>query len=181
MVFEISSLKKIRKQLELTQGQFAKKAGISQSMIAKIESGKLDPTYSKVKQIEQALDDLEKLNTKFAKDLMTKHIISVKEKTSVIEVIKLMKKHEISQLPVMENSKVVGLVSESSILSKNIDDLKKLNASDVMVDSPPIIDKNAKIEVLKQLLIFYPVILIKEKGNIIGLVSKADLINSLVK
>ena len=51
MVFDITHLKKIRKQLDLTQYAFAKEAGISQSMVAKIESGKLDPTYSYIKKI----------------------------------------------------------------------------------------------------------------------------------
>ncbi len=44
MLFNIEHLKKIRKQLNLTQHQFAKESGVSQSMVAKIESNKLDPT-----------------------------------------------------------------------------------------------------------------------------------------
>jgi predicted transcriptional regulator len=42
--------------LGLTQGQLAKIAGVSQSFIAKIESGKIDPSYSKVKTIFDVLD-----------------------------------------------------------------------------------------------------------------------------
>ena len=77
MVFDISQLKKIRKQLDLTQFQFAKKAGISQSMIAKIESNKLDPTYSKVKKIELALELLTKHGEKQERGYLNCIITSV--------------------------------------------------------------------------------------------------------
>ena len=77
MVFDITQLKKIRKQVNLTQFQFAQKAGVSQSMIAKIESGRLDPTYTKVKKIENALNDLTRSHEKEARDFCNKGPISV--------------------------------------------------------------------------------------------------------
>ena len=180
MVFDITQLKKIRKQLGITQHQFAQKARISQSMIAKIESGRLDPAYSKVKQIEQALELLTKSHEKEAKDLMNKKIISVSANEKVPAIIKLMNTHNISQIPIVDKEKVVGLVSESSILSKNLEDLKNLTAKDIMDDAPPMIAKTAKIDVIKQLLQHYPLVLIKEKGKLIGLVTKSDLIKNLI-
>src|SRR3989344_4468211 len=157
MVFDITQLKKIRKQLNLTQHEFAQKAGISQSMVAKVESGRLDPTYSNVKKIEQALELLTKNYEKEAKDIMIKNIISVNKDEKISNIIKLMNKYTISQLPVLEKDKVIGLILESSILNKN-----------------------AKLEVIKQLLRFYSLILIEDKGKLIGLITKSDLINSLV-
>jgi len=179
MVFDISYLKKIRKQLDLTQHEFAKKASISQSMVAKIESGRLDPTYSKVKKIEEALEILTRKHEKEAKDIMTTHIISTDHKEKALNIIKLMKKYSISQVPIIENNQIIGLVSESSILSKDLEDIKKLTAKDIMDDAPPIVAKNTKMEVIKQLLKYYPIILIKD-GKLIGIISKADLIKSLV-
>jgi len=104
----------------------------------------------------------------------------VNKDKKISNVIKLMNKHSISQLPVLDNEKIIGLISESSILNKDLKDIKYLKAKDIMEDAPPIIDKNAKLEVIKQLLRFYPIILIKDKGNLIGLITKADLINSLI-
>src|SRR3989338_9884210 len=180
MVFDITPLKKIRKQLNLTQHEFAQKAGISQSMVAKVESGRLDPTYSNVKKIEQALELLTKNYEKEAKDIMIKNIISVNKDEKISNIIKLMNKYTISQLPVLEKDKVIGLILESSILNKGLEDIKNLKAKDVMEEAPPIINKNAKLEVIKQLLRFYSLILIEDKGNLIGLITKSDLINSLV-
>jgi predicted transcriptional regulator len=180
MVFDITQLKKIRKQLNLTQHEFAIKAGISQSMVAKIEANKLDPTYSKVKKIEETLELLTRHHEKEAKDIMIKNIISVNKNEKITNIIKSMNKHAISQVPVLDNEKVIGLISESSILNRSLEDVKNLTAKDIMDNAPPIIDKNAKLEVIKQLLKFYPLVLVKEKGNLIGLITKADLINSLI-
>jgi|TARA_Y100000034_G_C6910215_1_gene424229 predicted transcriptional regulator len=180
MVFDITQLKKIRKQLELTQHQFASKAQISQSMIAKIESNRLDPTYSKVKKIEEALDLLTKEQEKEAKDIMNKSIISISQDEKISNIIKIMNKNDISQVPVINKDKIIGLISESSILNKDLDEVKNLIAKDVMDNSPPIIDKNSKVETVKQLLQYYPLVLIEDKGNLKGLITKADLIKSLV-
>ncbi len=179
MVFDITQLKKIRKQLNLTQHQFALKAGVSQSMIAKIEANKIDPTYSNVKKIENALDLLTKNSEKEAKDIMVKDIISVNQNEKISNVIKLMNKYNISQLPVLDNNTVIGLISESSILNKNLDNIKNLKAKDIMEDVPPIIAQNTRLQVIKQLLLYYSIVLVKEKGNLIGLITKADIIKSL--
>lgn len=48
-----------RKVLNLTQKQVSQLAGVSQSLIAKLESGKIDPSYTKVKAILDVLDRLE--------------------------------------------------------------------------------------------------------------------------
>ena len=180
MMFDIENLKKIRKQLDLTQNELAKKSGLSQSLIAKIESKRLDPTYSRVKKIEEAFELLTKKYEKEAKDIMVKKIVSAKENEKIPDIIKILNKYNISQVPVLKNDYVVGIISESTILNKNSEDIKNLKAEDIMDESPPIISKDTKIEVIKNLLKYYPIILVKEKDKLIGLISKADLIRSFV-
>ena len=80
MVFDITQIKKIRKQMGMTQHAFAREIGISQSMIAKLEAGRLDPTYSKVKQIEEGLLRMMKKDEKSAREIMTKKIIEIVQK-----------------------------------------------------------------------------------------------------
>lgn len=179
MVFDITQLRKIRKILGLTQGEFAKAAGISQSMVAKIESGSLDPTYSYVKKIEDALSLFSKEHEKKAMEIMTNNVIYVRLNQKVSEIINLMNKYNISQMPVIEKGNVVGLVSESSILSKNLETMKNAKTQDVIIDAPPIISKDTRIEVIRQLLNYYSLILVKEKGKLIGLITRSDLVKSL--
>jgi transcriptional regulator with XRE-family HTH domain len=46
----------MRERRNLTQGELAKAAGVSQSTIAHIENGKKDPSLSTLKKIAEALD-----------------------------------------------------------------------------------------------------------------------------
>lgn len=49
-------LKYLRQRRELTQSQLAKKAKVSQSTIAQIESGDKDPSFSTLMNLAEALD-----------------------------------------------------------------------------------------------------------------------------
>src|SRR5204863_520649 len=128
MVFDITQLKKIRKQLNLTQHQFARHAGISQSMIAKIESNKLDPTYSKVQQIERALNLLAQQVEKQAREIMVTKVIFARPDEKISAVIEKMTKHGISQIPVLEHKKLLGIISESSLLKRPLEETRNLKA-----------------------------------------------------
>ena len=48
-MFELNEISRLRKQLGLTQAELAKLSGVSQSLIAKLEAGKIEPSYSKAK------------------------------------------------------------------------------------------------------------------------------------
>ncbi|MEM3267388.1 MAG: helix-turn-helix domain-containing protein [Conexivisphaerales archaeon] len=55
-MYELREISKMRKVLGLTQVQLAKMAGISQSLLAKIEAGKVDPSYTRARKIFAAHD-----------------------------------------------------------------------------------------------------------------------------
>ena len=178
MIFDIAHLKKVRRQLNLTQSQFAKLAGISQSMIAKIEAGRLDPTYSYVKKIEAAISHATKPREgKQAKDIMHKGIISVSKHQKIIDIIGIFTKHGISQIPVLEKDKIVGLLSESYVL-KNIGNAQQC-VQDIMEEAPPVISLETSVEAIISLLQFFPIILVQAKGEFIGVVTKADVLRTL--
>ena len=87
MTYELEEIKKIRKKLGMTQTELANRAGVSQSLIAKIESGRIDPTYTKTKKIFAALSELEKKEEIKAEQLMTAKIISIIQNTPINETI----------------------------------------------------------------------------------------------
>ncbi len=174
-MIEIQNIKKMRMVLGLTQHQFAKNAGVSQSLIAKIESGRVDPTYSKVKQIEEALQLLSSKKEPTLDEIMTKKIITAEPSEKATEVIKIMNSKNISQIPVVEGDNVIGLVSESSAL-ENAERLKISEAKDIMEEAPPIVSINGSLSVVSNLLKHYPLVLVKKKGTLAGIITKADLL-----
>ena len=180
MPYELEEIKKIRKKLGLTQTELANRAGVSQSLIAKIESGNIDPTYTKTNKIFAALSELEKKEEIKAEQLMTGKIISIAPNAQIKEAIAKMKKFDISQLPVVEDHKSIGLVSESTILNALLNSKGKL-VRDVMQESPPIVSKATSIQVVSNLLKHYPLVLVSEEGKLIGLITKSDLLGKLYK
>ena len=180
MTYELEEIKKIRKKLELTQAQLANRAGISQSLIAKIESGRIDPTYTKAQKIFAALSELEKKEELKAGQIMTAKLISVAPADSIKEAISKMKKSQISQLPVIDNHKLIGLVSESTILDAMLNSKGK-NVGDVMQEAPPIVSKTTSIQVVSSLLKHFPMVIVSEEGKLIGLITKSDLLGRLYK
>ena len=180
MPYELEEIKKIRKKLGMTQTELANRAGVSQSLIAKIESGRIDPTYTKTQKIFAALSDLEKREEIKAEQMMTSKIISIAPNEPIKDAINRMKKHNISQLPVIDIHKLVGLVSESTILEALLSS-KGTQLKDVMQEAPPIVSKTTPIQVVSSLLKHFPMVLVSEEGKLIGLITKSDLLGRLYK
>ena len=178
MAYELEEVKKIRKKLGMSQTELANRAGVSQSLIAKIESGRIDPTYTKAMKIFDALSDLEKKEEVKAGQIMTSRIISIVPNASIKEAIRIMKKFKISQLPVIEDDKLVGLVSESTILDALLH-TKGKNVREVIQDSPPLVSKTTSIQVVSNLLKYYSIVVVSEEGKLVGLITKSDLLGKL--
>lgn len=183
MVYELDEIKKIRKRFCLTQTELAKKADVSQSLIAKIESNRIDPTFTKVKKIFDVLDELKNRDELKAEDIMTKGIIYVSIDDNISTAINKMRKHEISQLPVFNKNNVVGLVSESSILDSisNNKQEKTLIIKDIMQDCPPIVSKKTSTGIVSGLLKYYPIVLVAEGGKPTGVITKSDMLRTIYK
>ena len=175
MKLELEEIKHIRKKLGLTQTDLANAAGVSQSLIAKIESNNIDPTYSNASKIFETLQRLTHKEEKKAIDIMQKKLVFLNPGDDIKSAIAKMKKFSISQLPVIDGKTVVGYISESSILDAIVNGVGKI-VEDVMEDVPPIVSKDASIIIISNLLKFYPMVLVNERGKPIGIITKSDII-----
>lgn len=175
---EINEIRIVRKKFGLTQAELAKKSGVSQSLVAKIESGAIDPSFSNVRKIFDFLSTLQKERGLKAGDVMHPLLISTEPSSSIKSAVAKMKKHGISQLPVIMKCKCVGLVSEAAILN-SIFDRNVEKVEDVMEDAPPIVSKNTSVEAVSELLKHTPIVLVSEKGRLNGIVTKSDIISKL--
>ncbi|MBN2335793.1 CBS domain-containing protein [Candidatus Bathyarchaeota archaeon] len=173
-----------RRKLGLTQSQLADLAGVSQSYIAKLEAGKIEPSYLKVKAIFEALDGIERKKEVSANEIMTADVVSVRSDASIHDAVDLMRKHGFSQLPVMNGDKPVGGISERTLLEQMLypdDDAppSKRYVRDVMEESFPQVSDDAPLSLLSSLLKYYPAVLVQRKGEVVGIVTKADLLGAI--
>jgi CBS domain-containing protein len=53
-----------------------------------------------------------------AKEIMTPHLFTIKPDQNIGETAELMKKHNISKLPVVDNNKLLGIVTKADLLEK---------------------------------------------------------------
>jgi predicted transcriptional regulator len=170
-----------RRKLGLTQNQLADLAGVSQSYIAKLEAGKIEPSYLKVKAIFEALDKIERRKEVSASEIMTSDVVSVQASATAQEAIEIMRGHGFSQLPVMDGEKPVGGVSERTLLDQMFypdDEMppSKKKVRDIMDESFPQVSEDAPLSLLSSLLKYYPAVLVQKKGEVVGIVTKADLL-----
>jgi predicted transcriptional regulator len=176
-MIELKDIKQARVRVGITQAELAKEAGVSQSVIAKIESGRVDPSYTIAQKILSALEQRRMSNSPKALDVMHTSVVSVKSSVKVSDAVKLMKKHSISQLPV-QDERIMGIVTESTIMS-HLNELKS-SVGDIMEAAPPIVPPNADLTVVSSLLQHYPIVLVVEKGVLVGIITKSDVIAALV-
>ncbi|MEW5896312.1 MAG: CBS domain-containing protein [Nanoarchaeota archaeon] len=182
MIEELNEIEKLRRKYDLTQKELADKAGVSQSLIAKIEAAKIEPTFSRAKQIFKALEELREKEEVKAENVMRKTVVLANANDSLKEIVKKIKSKGISQLPVQAKNKICGLITEGIILkeiSENPEKFSSLRAEEVMEDAPPIISPKTGLKTLLNLLQEYPVVLVAEKGEIKGIISKTDLLGRI--
>lgn len=180
MLPEITEIKKRRKLADLTQKEIAVLAGVSQSLIAKIESNKVKPTYENVKRIVKALDEFEKEDRVIAKDIMNRNVVYVKKEYTVEKVINIMNRTNYSQLPVLERGYSVGAVTEMTIFDvvssgKKLSDIFEKKIGHIMEESFPTIKKNESMDIISALLKDNHAVLVTRKGKVSGIITKADM------
>jgi len=181
MIKDISKIKEIRTRLGLTQTDLAEKARVSQSLIAKVENGSLMPSYEKGRKILDVLESNmgEKIDGGDLMEICNQDIIYVKPGDTVEEALALMRDNAISQMPVIEDGCISGSISERGLLH-NFDDInRKQKVESIMDESFPIIDKSADMDVVKDNLKYYPSVIVSDEGDVVGIISKADLLKNL--
>lgn len=180
MLIDLADVKKIRKKLDITQKQLSEMSGVSQSLIAKIESGRMDPSYSNARKIIRTLEHATQKKERLAEDMMQKKIFSVHKNDKIKKAIKLMQKYEISQMPVVEDHKPVGYITEIIILKAvmgGVDHNREVH--EIMQESPPIVSKDSNASVISELLRYYQMVLVTEKGKLKGVIARADILDKI--
>lgn len=111
------------------------------------------------------------------------HFITVSSSSAPQQAIKIMHKHKISQMPVMDNKKVVGTITEA-ILIQNLFGKSKIpvTISDIMDKDIIELPVNASINQLASALAKKEmVIIVDQKGKPVDVLTRIDLLTHLTK
>lgn len=184
MLPSLEEIPKRRKMLGLTQYKLAQLAGVSQSLMAKLESGRTDSSYTKVKAIFDALMSLEMKREVHVKEILHNKVIGIQRDERVSKAVQLMREHNYSQLPVFDEERVVGSVSEKTILSQiltsnDLAQVSMLFTSEIMEEPFPQVGEDAPLSLISSILQVYSAVLVLKKGRVMGIVTKADLLKIL--
>jgi predicted transcriptional regulator len=178
-----AELRAKRMQLGLKQADVARLAGISQSMVARIEAGSVDPRVSTLIKIVDVLKSAEN-STLTAADIMHTPVLCVSPGDPISRAVEIMGKNSISQLPVIENGVPVGCISESAIISAmESGGLQKTHAHDVsdfMEPGFPTVPPSIQVETVVHILQQNHAVIVLEKGKVQGVITKHDLISLIV-
>ncbi|TXT63769.1 MAG: putative transcriptional regulator with C-terminal CBS domain [Promethearchaeota archaeon] len=183
MLPKVIEIKDLRKNLNLSQQDLAEKCGLTQSTISRIESGKIDPPYSKIKLIFDFLQQetsRRKSSTKKITEIMSKKIINISPKDTLKDAITLMSKHNISQLPILENNRNFGSITAKKAQQLIVEN-PNLNNIDVMSikELPfPEIDEKWNLRDVSDMLSKYPAILVKKYDSYVGIITDADCLRA---
>jgi len=172
-------LRRLRLRAKLTQRELAKRAGVSQSLIARLEHGQVNVRLSTLQRIlEVLLEAISERET--VTQCMKSPIIVVNENDTLEKAINLMDKHGISQLPVLDKDhKVIGTVYESTLLKAVITHGKQVLSKPVreyMEEPLPQVPPNTPIHAIEELLLVYPAVLVVDGRKPIGIVTKIDVL-----
>jgi predicted transcriptional regulator len=185
MLPSLDEVGKKRRLMGLTQQKLARLAGVSQSLIAKLESQKIDPSYTKVKAIFDALERLQTETEVRADEMLHNELIGVQKSALVSKAVQTMAEYGYSQLPVFDGEHAVGSISEKTIIGKvsagkDLNQVSKLSVGEVMEEAFPQVGEDAPLPLISSLLQVYSAVLISTKGKVVGIVTKADLLKMLL-
>jgi predicted transcriptional regulator len=110
-------------------------------------------------------------------------IIHTSSDSSVEDAARIMEEHGFSQMPVIDNGVPVGSISTDRIVSSMTDqDIKKLShqlVRNIMGESFPTVSQTADANSVSRILEKNPAVLVLEKGKVIGMITKHDIMKML--
>src|SRR5205807_3807131 len=158
----------------------ARNLGVSQSMIAKIENAKINPTYKLVQRIFSYLHSLHSITMGRVGDLASEPVSALRPTDTVGQAVKIMRERGFKQLPVLNGNHNLGSVSERGI-SRRILETKRPESllhrpiGTVMEEALPTVSEDIPVEGIIPLLQQTQAVLTAKKGRITGIVTNADL------
>ena len=152
-----------------------------------MEKGEINPTYEKIRKIYEILNQngsrANSLDLTVSK-IMSPMVITASSSDTVVHALTIMRDKGYSQLPVLEQRRVVGTITEADIndllvKGKSIESLKNMIVKDIMGPALPQVDKSSPVSMIYPILKFSNAVLIFSAGELKGIVTKADVLKAV--
>ena len=111
-------------------------------------------------------------------------LVSVPRAATIREALALIRKHNISLLPVCDDEGCVGSISEGSLMARIIENPTVLDQPiEKLMDKPfPVIDAGTAMSGIGRLLTRQnPAVLVRENGHLAGIVTRYDVVTYLTQ
>lgn len=111
---------------------------------------------------------------------MTSQVESVAPNCSIVEIAQLMRKNDVGSIPVCQDKKVLGMITDRDIVLKVIADGKNIqtvSAKDIMNSDVITVTTDQDVHEAAQLMSDYQIrrLPVVEEGKIVGIVALGDL------
>ncbi len=178
----LEEIRRRRQALGIPVRQVARAVGRSVATISRIERGRIRPSYDLAQSIFRFLEEQEGSAAPLlvAKDVMNPQPVTVMADSPLSAAITVMERHGFSQLPVSDGVRVVGALSEATVLRALADPRnRKRKVRELKEPSYPQVGEEFPADLLATLLTRYPAVLVTHEGELSGIVTKIDLIRGL--
>ena len=110
-------------------------------------------------------------------------VVTASSSAKVREVIETLKKHGISQLPVLEGTKLRGMVHEVDLLRHLVQGKGTLDSTiaELVESDYATVTPSTKVELLKGVLNDAKIAIVTDRDAVIGVITKIDLIDFLAR
>ncbi len=116
----------------------------------------------------------------FVKDYMTKNVISVTPNTPTEYIIDLMKESHHNSYPVVEDNKLVGMITAFDIVAKDWKDtVKGMMSTKLVVANENLSINDASRVMFRRGISRMPVV--DEKGVLVGIITNTDMVRSHIE
>lgn len=116
----------------------------------------------------------------YVNDYMTKNVISVSPDTKTEEIIRLMRESHHNSYPVVENNKLVGMVTAYDIVSKEWGDtVRDLMTTKLVVANQDLSINDASRVMFRRGISRMPVV--NKEGELVGIITNTDMVRSHIE
>ena len=136
------------------------------------------------------------MKQELVKDWMTRDVVTVTPDTTLPEAHRLMTDNQIRRLPVMENGRLVGIVTRGDVRGAEASDatslsiwelqylIARIKVKEVMTHDPITISQDATIGEAAQVMLDYRVSglpVVNGEGKLVGIITESDIFRIVVQ